>query len=680
MTISLGTAVIEFAANTTGLEGGFKKVTSMLGGLPMIGIAAAAAMAGIGVASIKAASDFEAGVTSLVTGAGESSKNIGLIEQALLKMAVTTGTSTDQLVAGMYMIDSAGYTVAKGGLQVLQAAAEGAKVGNADLGQVADATTTAMHGYHLALSQVVPTVNSLVATTSEGKMHMDDLTQAFKTSLSVTSNYLIPLNNVEAALATMSMQSDRGASAGTHLAQMIKSLEVPSSKAQTALKSIGLSAGDVAAEMQKSLPDALQMITDAVGKKFPASSEQYKAAIQAIAGGSKQMQAFLELTGQNLNDFKDHLTNISGAAKQGSDSINGWSDIQKTFNFKLDQASQAVQSLMKGVGLLLLPALGHLMDIVTPLIGQFSNWLIKSGALQNAMGFLGTTFKTVVGIVQGAIGVFSATVGWFQKNQWAIDLLVAALAGIGVAIAVAVIPGMIAAGVAAVASFGAWAIAAGAAALATLAAAAPFIIIGVIIAGVVFGVIMAIQHWGQIMTWLGGVCGAIGSFVGGVFSDLGSFLHGLISDIGGAFSGLGTLLSNIWNGIVGIIKGAINDVIGIINGFIGFIDSIQIHIPSIGVGPFHTPAFDWNGLGIPKIPYLDTGGFVQSTGLAVVHRGETVFPASTTSLSGAAAGLGGQPIIHNHNHFYVDGEELSYRVMTRADAAVRAKFGPRARS
>jgi len=51
---------------------------------------------------------------------------------------------------------------------------------------------------------------------------------------------------------------------------------------------------------------------------------------------------------------------------------------------------------------------------------------------------------------------------------------------------------------------------------------------------------------------------------------------------------------------------------------------IHIHVPSIlGLPGFN---FDINDV-IPDIPYLDVGGSVLQTGIAVVHRGETVIPA-----------------------------------------------------
>src|SRR5439155_4756198 len=120
------------------------------------------------------AGDFQAGMTSLVTGAGESQKNIQMVSNGLLGLATQTGTSTKQLTDGMYMIESAGYHGADG-LKVLQASAEGAKVGAANLADVANGVTTALTDYHMPASQAVSVTNDLIATVASGKTHMQDL-------------------------------------------------------------------------------------------------------------------------------------------------------------------------------------------------------------------------------------------------------------------------------------------------------------------------------------------------------------------------------------------------------------------------------------------------------------------------------------------------------------------------
>src|SRR5579859_1374603 len=156
---------------SSSVDKGAASIRSFAIGAAVVG---AAALIGIGVASVKMAGDFQAGMTSLVTGAGESQKNIKMVSDGILAMAPAVGTTTKALTDGMYMIESAGFHGADG-LQVLKAAAEGAKVGNADLASVANAVTTVMKDYSLKANDAALATNFLVSVVSQGKTHMQDL-------------------------------------------------------------------------------------------------------------------------------------------------------------------------------------------------------------------------------------------------------------------------------------------------------------------------------------------------------------------------------------------------------------------------------------------------------------------------------------------------------------------------
>jgi TP901 family phage tail tape measure protein len=243
-----------FAVGRASEETGKKLNTALTVGA----VAAGAAIIGVGVAAVHMAGDFEAGKTTLVTGAGELEKNLGMIGAGILKTSVDTGTSTKALTDSMFLIESANYRGAAG-LTVLQIAAEGAKVGVADLTQVTDVLTTALHDYHLPASQATNVMNSLIEAVKNGKMHMDDLNQSLTNTLPVAAAYHISLSNVEGALSVMAAAGDRGASAGTHLAMMFKMLESPSGKASKEMAAMGINSIDLAKTLHRHHTRRLQI-------------------------------------------------------------------------------------------------------------------------------------------------------------------------------------------------------------------------------------------------------------------------------------------------------------------------------------------------------------------------------------------------------------------------------------
>src|SRR6266567_4203759 len=384
---------------------GTKLKSLALGGAAL----AAGAVVGIGVESIKMASSFEQASNLLITSAGEVPANIDLIRSGLLKMSVDTATSTDQLVKGMFNIESASYH-GSDALLVEGAAARGARVENADLAATTDVLTTAMHNYHEPASQAVDVMNSFRMAASIGKMRMDDLTGALRNVLPIASQAGVKLTDVEAALSTMSLAGDKGAIAGTHLQMMLTKLLAPTGQATSTLKEMGLTTQEISDEMKVSLPATIKMITDAVGEKFPVGSAKYIAALSAIVGGNKSMKAMLELSGISLKTFTDDAAQLGPTMTANSTAVDGWTTVQSNLNFKLDAAKNAVEALMISVGEKLLPVVGQLADEVTPLIQGFSAWVTAGANVGDQLGVLQPTLQAVRDILPD-VGTFLTQAG-----------------------------------------------------------------------------------------------------------------------------------------------------------------------------------------------------------------------------------------------------------------------------
>ena len=404
-----------------GLTGALGAVTGPL----MIG---GAAIAGIGALSLTSAGDFQELTTQLVTGAGESAANLEMVRQGLMAMAPQVGITADELAKGMYNIESAGYH-GKAGLDVLKAAAEGAAVGGADMATVADGLTSAMNAYHTSGLSATQMTNDLVATVASGKMHMQDLASSLGTVLPAASTAHVSLQQVTAAIATMTAQGTPAADAATYLRQTILQLENPSAKATKALHDIGLSASDLhhmLGDPSIGLAGTLDAMTTRLGKKFPESaaaaaaefakvksgaedmdtamanlagsggvSQQYISMLSDMVGGTKSMQAALELTGGNMTTFKGNIASISGAVADGKTQVSGFADVQGDFNFKMNAAKASLENMAIGIG-----------DRLLPVAGKLADWFVNDGlpGLQSFGGWIGDNLIPALGQLGHWIG------------------------------------------------------------------------------------------------------------------------------------------------------------------------------------------------------------------------------------------------------------------------------------
>ena len=564
-----------------------------LGGALVATTAAAGAMAvSIGVTAVKAAADYQTSLTTLVTGAGESSKNLNLVSNGMLNLAVQTATTTQQLSAGMFAIESSGQHGAAG-LRVLQVAAEGAKVGNADLGVVANALTTEMTDYHFKANQAAMAMNGLTATVANGKTTLSQLAPAMGTVLPIAAKMGISFPQVAGALATMTNAGIPAQHAAQNLASALTALSAPNATAVKSMQSVGLTAQQVKDTLSsQGLTGALQLIEEHVGKTFPSGSVESVKALKNIMGGMVGLKLDTATGGASLATFEANANAVAAAMKNGGNAVTGWSLVQSTFNFKIQQAQEVVQTFMIRLGQQLLPTVTALASAIIPLLSQFSNWitsgqalhtvmgivspaialiiplakelwsslsnlaavviplvvnfghwLVASGALHTGLVVIGVAITVVVTVISGLINALASIIHFFSATTLGIAIFRATLIVLGTAltiVAAVVIPFL----VAALVGMGLAAVTTG---IEMAIAFAPIVLPILAIIAVVTLVILAVQHWGAIAHW-----------IQGVWSAALSWLTGAMHAIGGVFSSVWAGIESgariAWNVLVTVVK------------------------------------------------------------------------------------------------------------------------------
>jgi len=394
----------------SGLAGG-----GALGAVVGIGAAAATALVGVGASAVKAAGDFETMTNTLVTSAGESASNLAAVRKGILDISVSTGTSVEQLSGAMYQIESSGQHGAAG-LQVLTAAAQGAKSENADLTTVAKALTTVLTDYHMPATQATSAMNGLIAVVQNGKTTLQQLAGSMGAVLPIASALGISFPQVGGSIATMTNAGMPAQQAAQNLAHVLTALSAPSAVAVKSMKSVGLSADEVKnALVNQGLPQALQMIEDHVGKQFPKGSVAYETALKNILGGIVGFKLAAMLTGDSLKTTEDNINKITAAMGSNASQVMGFDVVQSSLNFKIDQAKAAFQALLITLGTALLPIVGQAVGAITGFVTQLTQ--LVSGILNagtagkglsttfSMLGVAGKYLQSIFSLIGEAIGV-----------------------------------------------------------------------------------------------------------------------------------------------------------------------------------------------------------------------------------------------------------------------------------
>lgn len=404
----------------------FQKL-STVGGAALLGIAGAAV--GVGVASAAMAVKFQNDMELIRTQAGASQTEVDKMSSAVLNMAGSVGTAPDVLAAGLYHVESAGYRGATA-LNILKIAAEGAKVGHADLEDVTNALDGAIVSGIKGVQDYGQAMGALNAIVGAGDMRMQDLANAMGTGIAATARTAgISLTDVGAALAVFGDNNIRGGRAAIYLRQALTAMDAPSKAAQGALASIGLTSNQLGEDLRKpgGLTVAMQDLKSHLDATGMDATQQM--AVLAHAFGGAKTSTGVEILLSQLDRLKSKYADISSGAKNfGSD----WQAQTKTVQFQLDQLGASLEATGIKIGTWLIPKLedvAHFLEATVTWLDKnrdaaYALAAVVGGALTVAIGAfaINTTQKFIDSVGKAASSLSS----WLSSSTSTVGLDAAA--------------------------------------------------------------------------------------------------------------------------------------------------------------------------------------------------------------------------------------------------------------
>lgn len=411
---SLGTATLELTTDNARLASGLLSAKTVSEGA-FAGIMAAAKRMAVtlgvafgakeifdfGKSSVEAAMEFEKSMTMIHTQAGASTEAVKAMSKSILDMAAGVGMKPDELAQGMYHLASQGLK-GKEAMDALRVAAEGAKIGNANLEDVTNALGAALASGIKGVSNLDQAMGMMNATVGAGDMRMQDLADAFGTGLpSKAAIFGVSLQDIDAALAVFGDNNIRGAEAGTILASAIRLMGAESGPARDALKGIGLTSTQLAEDM-RSPAGMVGAITDLKTHMEDAGlSATEQGQLLTAAFGGKQAGGIMILVDQ-LDRMKTKEGEVGDGAQKFGDA---WDATTKTAQFNTDQFHAAVSTLKIELGEKLLPVVTDVTAKLTELIVWLTNGASVTDHLRDVMDKLGlsaTTQRVVLKDLQAA--------------------------------------------------------------------------------------------------------------------------------------------------------------------------------------------------------------------------------------------------------------------------------------
>lgn len=325
------------------------------------------------------------------TQAGETQKTVDEASQGLLEMTGQVGQKSNDLAEAYYHAASAGLGLQKS-LALVKTASEGAATGHADLIDTTKLLVSLTKSGAVGVGQFGQAMGMVNAIVGAGDMTMQDLEDAFKSGIvPVAETAKLKLTDVGAALAYL---ADRGipADRAAHmLIQTIGLMENQSVKGSKELAGIGMTATQMALDLQK--PNGLLVAMQDLHEHLKnLSTVEQNQVLGNVFGGARSSPAVKML----LNDLDDLGVKYKMVDKGASDFQANWEATTKTAVFQAKSMHAAVNGVTTAIGMALLPAVQRFAEMMLPVIDRAASWIEKH--------------KQLSAIVLASIGAFGALI------------------------------------------------------------------------------------------------------------------------------------------------------------------------------------------------------------------------------------------------------------------------------
>lgn len=425
--IRAGSAFVELTTRDSKLVKGLNRAakrlrkfaaTTKAAGLKML---TSSGMASIPFAlAAKTFAGFEQQMARVKALTGANADDFAKLESLAKKMGATTGFSASQAAEAMSYFALAGFDTQQI-MDALGPTLNLAAAGQIEIAEAADIAAKIMSGMGLSADELGGAIDVMAKAMTTANTDLTMLGDAFKFVGPMAKTAGVSLEEITAAIQLLSNAGIQGEMAGTTLRGMLLSLTSPSSEAKRELDRLGVSVTDSAgnvrglAEIIGDLENSLA--NDGSGERlrvlgtiFPA--RQAAGAAELISQGA-----------QRLRDATSALGTASGTA----------SSIASTQLDTLQGDATILMSALEGLGIAVGEAFGDELrngiKTVTGLISILSQWVQENRSI----------VITIAGIIAGVALIGGALVGL------GIALQITAFGFAGIAAAIGVVGGLIAA-------------------------------------------------------------------------------------------------------------------------------------------------------------------------------------------------------------------------------------------
>ena len=380
-----------------------------------------AGVTALGTAAVSTAANFESsmsqvqatmGITkdSMSEVNGESVNTMDTLSDLAKKMGSETAFSASECAEALNYLALAGYDTQQM-CDTLPTVLNLAAAGGIDLAAASDMVTDAMSALGMGVDEAGTMVDQMAKTASTTNTSVAQLGEGILTIGATAKTVKGGTAELNTALGILANNGIKGAEGGTHLRNVILSLQNPTDKAAACMEQLGLDVYDSEGNM-RSLNDILGDLNTSMDGMTAAEKSNIIGQIFNKTDLSS-VNALLANTGSTWDDLQQSIIDSGGAAQQMADTqldnLQGQITILKS----------ALEGLAISFGELLMPAI----KMIVGWVQQFVDWL-------NGMDEGTKKVVTTIALLAAALGPVLIVIGKVVSAVGTIMTIVPKVAGV----------------------------------------------------------------------------------------------------------------------------------------------------------------------------------------------------------------------------------------------------------
>ena len=317
-------------------------------------------MAGASTAALFEFSKIETQQAMMAGLVGVSQEQLETYRKGYSELVDQTGTSVAELAAGMFFIESAGYSGAKA-QEVLEVSARASAAGLGEMVTVADLLTDVLGVYGEENVNVAQAGDQLAAAIREGKLEASSLAPYLKQLITPAAALGIEFGELGGLMAVLSRKGMDASKGYVALNGMMSKLLKPSEQGKKKLDEYGISMTELTKAVEdRGLVFGIKMLQTAFGEDTEAMAKFFEDI-----EGYKGVLAIMNANTNEISGIIDRTINATGSLNDA------FLSVETTLAFQMKRTISNFRDALAQVGESLAPMAKQVMEITNVWIDAF---------------------------------------------------------------------------------------------------------------------------------------------------------------------------------------------------------------------------------------------------------------------------------------------------------------------